>query len=415
MIQYIVKSILLPQGRKIRKLCQKLTNYLAQFIIFSMILGYGAKNIWSFKDWMQIDLSLNKLVPSDVSMNLPASTVLCFKGANASGKTNGIKILVFIIDFLTNSFNYKPGNSLYFDSYFLKKEPSEIYLQFLYDENEYLYEAVITNEKVVSEKLTLNDEPVFERKFNSLSLNKLYSGNKDISFRDNASFLSTLNQFEVPEIKNIYDYLSCNIVLNVGYKGHSSFDYYDYHFVAEKYHEFPSIFNSVIETIKLYDTGVETIEIKNKTDEAGNIFYYPQFIHENDEGEKIALLFEMEAKGTQTLFRILLNFFITLQSGGLLVLDEMDEYLDPEILPYLLNFYIKEKNNPNHAQLICTVHAPDILDISGKYRTYIFKKIKNESICYRLDEVKKLRNDRSITKEFKKHLIGGYPEIGKAE
>lgn len=69
-----------------------------------MLLGYGARNIWSFKDWMQIDLSLNGLVPSDISMNLPVATAMCFKGANASGKTNGIKILAFIIDFLTNSF-----------------------------------------------------------------------------------------------------------------------------------------------------------------------------------------------------------------------------------------------------------------------------------------------------------------------
>ena len=145
------------------------------------------------------------------------------------------------------------------------------------------------------------------------------------------------------------------------------------------------------------------------------LYLYMKFIHENDEGLKIPLLFEMESKGTQTLFRILLNFFVTLHNGTLLVLDEMDEYLDPEILPHLLSFYITEENNPKRAQLICTVHTPDIMDVSGKYRTYIFKKIKNESICYRLDELKKLRNDRSITKEFRKHLIGGYPEIGKAE
>ena len=61
-----------------------------------MLLGFDAKNILSFKNWMQVDLSLNKLVPSDVSMNLPAATAMCFKGANASGKTNGIKVLAFI-------------------------------------------------------------------------------------------------------------------------------------------------------------------------------------------------------------------------------------------------------------------------------------------------------------------------------
>lgn len=376
-----------------------------------MLLGYGARNIWSFKDWMQVDLSLNGLVPSDVSMNLPAATAMCFKGANASGKTNGIKILAFIVDFLTNSFAYKPRTPIHFDSYFLNTEPSEIYLQFLFDDKEYLYEAELTKEKILSEKLTVNEEIVFQRELNNVTKNDLYNGNKEIIFRDNSSFLSTLNQYEVSEIESVYQYLTL-AVLNVGYQGHSSIDYYDYHAAARRYHELPEIFNAVKKTIRMYDTGVDNIIIENKTDEAGNIYYYPLFIHENDEGKKIPLLFEMESKGTQTLFRILLNFFITLHNGSLLVLDEMDEYLDPEILPHLLNFYITEDKNPKHAQLICTVHTPDIMDVSGKYRTYIFKKIKNESICYRLDELKKLRNDRSIVKEFKKHLIGGYPEIG---
>ena len=379
-----------------------------------MLLGYGARNIWSFKDWMQVDLSLNGLVPSDISMNLPAATAMCFKGANASGKTNGIKILAFIIDFLTNSFAYKPKTFIHFDSYFLNTESSEIYLQFLCDDKEYLYEAELTKEKILSEKLTVDDELVFQRNLNNVAKNVLYKGNKEITFRDNVSFLSILNQYEIPEIEPIYQYLSL-IVLNVGYKGHSSIDYYDYHVVAKRYYELPEIFDSVKNTIRMYDTGVDNIVIENKTDESGNIFYYPLFIHENEEGKKIPLLFEMESKGTQTLFRILLNFYITLHNGSLLVLDEMDEYLDPEILPHLLNLYITEKENPKHAQLICTIHTPDIMDVSGKYRTYILKKKKNESICYRLDELKKLRNDRSITKEFKKHLIGGYPEIGKAK
>lgn len=379
-----------------------------------MLLGYGARNIWSFKDWMQIDLSLNGLVPSDVSMNLPAATVMCFKGANASGKTNGIKVLAFIIDFLINSFSYKPKTPIHFDSYFLNTDFSEIYLHFLFDDKEYLYEAELTKEKILSEKLTLNEELVFHRELDNVVKNDIYKGNKEIVFRDNVSFLSTLNQYEVVEIQSVYQYLSLT-VLNVGYQGHNSIDYYDYHIVAKRYNELPDIFEAVKKTIRMYDTGVDNIIIENKTDEAGNIFYYPLFIHENNEEQKISLLFEMESKGTQTLFRILLNFFITLHNGTLLVLDEMDEYLDPEILPHLLNLYITEKNNPKYAQLICTVHTPDIMDISGKYRTCIFKKIKNESICYRLDELKKLRNDRSIVKEFKKHLIGGYPEIGKTE
>ena len=64
-----------------------------------MLLGYGAKNCWCFKDWMQVNLELDGSVPSDISLNLPAATAMCFKGANASGKTNGLKVLAFIKHF----------------------------------------------------------------------------------------------------------------------------------------------------------------------------------------------------------------------------------------------------------------------------------------------------------------------------
>ena len=63
-----------------------------------MLLGFGGRNCWCFKDWMQIDLSLGEGVPSDVSMGLPACTAMCFKGANASGKTNALKVYSLFLE-----------------------------------------------------------------------------------------------------------------------------------------------------------------------------------------------------------------------------------------------------------------------------------------------------------------------------
>ena len=77
-----------------------------------MLLGYGAKNCWCFKDWMQVNLELDGSVPSDISLNLPAATAMCFKGANASGKTNGLKVLAFIKHFAEFSFQTKPDGAV---------------------------------------------------------------------------------------------------------------------------------------------------------------------------------------------------------------------------------------------------------------------------------------------------------------
>ena len=40
-----------------------------------MLLGYGAKNCWCFKDWMQVDLELDGSVPSDISSSCCNSNV----------------------------------------------------------------------------------------------------------------------------------------------------------------------------------------------------------------------------------------------------------------------------------------------------------------------------------------------------
>ena len=60
-----------------------------------MLLGYGAKNCWCFKDWIDINLRLNGYVPKDVSDNKNYSLILGFEGANASGKTSALKVFAF--------------------------------------------------------------------------------------------------------------------------------------------------------------------------------------------------------------------------------------------------------------------------------------------------------------------------------
>ena len=90
-----------------------------------MLFGYGAKNCWCFKDWLDIDLRLNGNVPKDISLGYNFATILGFKGANASGKTNALKVFAFIADFATNSFLYPVEDEILFDSFFSNEDASE--------------------------------------------------------------------------------------------------------------------------------------------------------------------------------------------------------------------------------------------------------------------------------------------------
>lgn len=388
-----------------------------------MLLGYGAKNCWCFKDWMQVDLSLGESVPSDISMNLPASVAMGFKGANASGKTNGLKVFSFICDFAKNSFAYPPESQIAFDSFFYNTNPAEFYVEFIQNKTFYRYELEATTKAVVRESLfRIKEEEgsreteIFTRNGNIITKNTLYKGHRDILFRNNVSFINTLHQYNIPEIKEIYDFFS-STVINVSYFGLNDQSMKNQFSFAKYYFERPEDLKFTIKKLCQFDTGIKNVTIESRTNEKNQTYYFPVFYHDTEDKKNLPLRYEAESSGTQMLFGQLETYYSTLKTGGVLVLDEFDLNLHPEILPELLKLFIVKENNPNNAQLLFTSHNTDIMDLLGKYRTYLFEKENNESFCYRLDEpeIKNLRNDRPISVPYKKHLIGGYPKIGTKE
>ena len=101
-----------------------------------MLLGYGARNCWAFKEWLEINFRLNKRVPTEYGFSdKRAVQALCFEGPNASGKSCGLRVLSFIMDFCLNSFSYKVDGGIFFDSFFHNDDPSEFYITFCLNED----------------------------------------------------------------------------------------------------------------------------------------------------------------------------------------------------------------------------------------------------------------------------------------
>lgn len=388
-----------------------------------MLLGFGGRNCWCFKDWMQIDLSLGEGVPADVSMGLPACTAMCFKGANASGKTNALKVYSFIYDFVTFSFSDRADKPIMFASFFHNDDPAEFYVEFLANRIYYRYELTASQKAVITERLfrKKNEEgsretEIFVREGNNVTKNTLYKGHKDILFRENASFISTLKQYNLPEISDIYDFFF-KTAANVGFYGLNERGENDPEGLTKYYYNHPDELNFTIQKIKFFDTGIDNIEIRTRIDEKGMVFAYPVFHHSVSDKKTKPMSYGEESRGTQALYCKLVNYYEVLSKGGVLILDEFDINLHPDILPHLLDWFIKAENNPKHAQILFTTHNVDIMDILGRYRTYLFEKEDGESFCYRLDEPKSpsLRNDRPLSVPYRKHLIGGFPKIGTKE
>ena len=104
---------------------------------------------------------------------------------------------------------------------------------------------------------------------------------------------------------------------------------------------------------------------------------------------------------------------MALEQGGVLLLDEFDINLHPNLLPMLINLFDDPEKNLNNAQMIFSTHDTAIMDRLGKYRTYLVNKENNESFGYRLDEIPGdiLRNDRPVSSPYRNGKVGGVPKV----
>jgi len=381
-----------------------------------MILEFGAKNFYSFKEGFEVSLRLGEGCPKTISKGNFYTNIMAIKGANASGKTNVLKVLSFLHDFVKNSFNQSPDSKIPFHSFFDNSQPSEFYIVFLEKNIEYRYELKLTVDRILSEiiyRKEKRESKVIERKKNKIiSKLKEFKDLEIMKLRDNASLFSTANQYDVESTKLIYTLFS-KIGTNVDALGRND-NFINYKSITKLYFEDQSIFDFVKKVLVLSDIGINTITIEKQTNkETGKEEYFPLFNY-NILGEKgHNLTFQHQSSGVKALYLQLGIYKIILDMGGTLVLDEFDINLHSDLLPMLINFFDDEEKNSNNAQLIFTTHHTDIMDKLGKYRVVLVNKDENESFLYRLDEIPgdMLRNDRSIVQKYKEGKIGGKPRL----
>lgn len=382
-----------------------------------MLLEYGIKNYFTFKEGAVVKFQLPVSAPSEYMSDTQCSYVIGVKGKNGAGKTQLLKGLAFLSDFCSKSFERAPDREIDVESFYYNKNVVEFYIVFNVGEIIYTYELEAKKDRVIRETLYRKDKrktKIIERKdkfFTLLTSDYEYLGL--MKLRSNASFISISKQYEFERndtINDVYNFFS-SIFSNISKFGLMP-DSIDVSGVSEMYRKFPDYFEFVKGIIKECDTDVSDIKIiKYKTDEDAEDKYAPVFEHLID-GKTQPVTYYMESSGTKSLYTQLARYKIALDLGGVLCLDEFDINYHPHILPHLISLFSKE-NNKNDAQFIFTTHNNDVLDFLGKYRAYLVDKEQNESFIYRLDELPGdiLRNDRSIIPVYNSGKIGGVPKI----
>ena len=379
-----------------------------------MLLRYGARNFYCFKEGIEISLELGAKCPENISRGKSVANLLCIKGANGAGKTNALKIISLLSDFCCHSFDNKPEDDIFINSFFRNNDPIDLFCDFISNGTQYRYELSLNRKKVISEKLSRKVNRlslIFEREGNKLTYCiREFSDLEKIKQRTNASLISSAHQYEITEILPIYRFFD-SITVNVGWEGRIDFAR-DYKGISKYYNDNPKMFEPAIRIIREFDMGISNITIHKLTDEDGKKYYYPIFEHDT-KAKNNKLLYHDQSLGTKALFRSLPYYIFALRYGGILIMDEFDTEYHPHMLIKLVSYFDKEKENIKNAQMLFSTHNTDILEYMGKYRTVLINKESSESYGFRLDEIPGdiIRNDRLIAPVYNSGKIGGIPRI----
>lgn len=286
---------------------------------------------------------MNKLF-SYGSQTLYHNNVMSFIGINASGKTTILKLITFVLRMLNNesinNIEYREildglddNSEAVFDVYFYSDNKSVNMLH-----------TVITRQ---NEKYYIKDEYL-----KSKSVTKIKNKNDVFVFDDCEPVVIRNND----EDFLLYD-VSITVAFNKRNREQVAFtDMLQY----TNINELSISENCPPELIAFFDPSVEYLNVKKsgKDTDIRLKFKGKDEIVLNQLSELNRYLSSGTIKGINTF----LNAIKLFESGGYLIVDELENHFNREIVSTLIRFYMNRKVNPKGAMLVFSTHYSELLD-----------------------------------------------------
>lgn len=318
-------------------------------------------------------------------------------GPNASGKSNTLKAIQALEYLVLNSANYKLDEEIEtYEPFKLERscrsKPIDLQISFLHENIQYDYSISYTAKRIESEELhyypTSSKSLLFSRNADrDIKFGDYYKGAKKTLEKltlPNQLFLSKASENNVEALKDPF------LFFRNGLHAYSTLENYQEstfaRFYAKRLAEdgrsaFARRFNALICSL---DTGITSVtaketewgdttfgnipeEVKNKIKE--DYKYEIKTHHPLYEDDKVVatVTFDIrdESTGTQSLFAIAGLLLEALDKGRVLVVDEFEKNLHPDITKYFIRLFHNPDINRKNAQLIFATH--DISQLSNEH------------------------------------------------
>ncbi|AFY73293.1 hypothetical protein Syn7502_01190 [Synechococcus sp. PCC 7502] len=350
--------------------------------------------------------------------------VLAIFGANASGKSNILKALDYLLKFMFAG-NFDHGSQLI--PFKLDKQsigsPTQFILRTAFNETIYTYSLVLNSRQIFSERLeyalasTKRDRLLYSRTWNDEEKIFDWKNGSDFSGAHNQlekslqireSFISLLFKLEVKPVQPLLDWIINQLGIGISLEH----DKFAVKVIKELSTLKPLTFSQLLESsknlLRRFDTGLYDLEIR-KNGEDSQIYA----LHETLDGETMSWEFEEESTGTQYLFGLIFNIQTYIGRSSLFVSDELGSNIHPNIICEIVRLFQNPKTNPKRTQLIFTSHDNTLQrnNLLRRDQIWFTKKRSDQSTeLYSLSDFK-VRNDLAIDKAYLDGRFGAVPFI----
>ncbi|WP_281323396.1 AAA family ATPase [Flavobacterium aestivum] len=340
-------------------------------------------------------------------------------GANASGKSNVIRALHEFKEYIRNSTDNKPNDTIKLFSPFRlceknMLEPSCFSIDILIENVLYMYSVEVFQKEVINESLFFYPKglkvKVFERYRQEFTKGNGYEGIfETIKQRttENQLFLSKAAIENIEIAKSVYERLSMLLVFTTDLFHSERFNRAANKHLFSGFEGESLILSLSKSLIQKLDTQVVDFEEKD-----GVI----KTIHLNDKSERIEFEFSDESSGTQRAISFSPLIFMALRYGDIIVADEFERSLHPEIAQYILRLFNDPEVNTKGAQFIFATHDTTLLSPGNNLRrdqiNLIEKNSKGETELYTVSDIKGIR-EGNFEKWYLEGRLGAVPNIAR--
>ena len=352
-------------------------------------------------------------------------------GANASGKSNIIKAIRFCNAMVFESDRHNENTIYNFQPFKfngLNRKPSYYFIRFINDGIEYEYSFSLTRTQIITESLYFYPKG---RRSEVFSRNELAGNNK----KDKYSFQSVIKRpLDVAQnTSNKTLFISRASQMDRGI-AKDIFNYFHNKFIL-RYFEFGisvigTLSNqnkkSLIEALRIADSDIVDLKIKvlkkegkhinaNLTDlklsveDAIQDHLQIKSYHKTSPNTAFDFFTE-ESSGTIKLFFIMLTILDIVKNDKVLLIDEIGESLHTDIIQYIFNLF----NASNRAQLICSTHNTNFLDLKKFRKDQIYFVNKNDSAStdlYSLFDYSDFRDTMNLEKAYLQGRFDAIPFV----